>query len=140
MNNGFSAALNAYTDLERGEIVLGVGGGLTGDAFSRPAPKSLADSNGAMTTRLLHSGKQVAAAEVGRNGIRDFSGGDGVDDACHRGKERDPTIGGDALPEVRGSASGRAAGGEGVKGCEGREDFRGGEGVGGVGGGREKRT
>ena len=123
VNGGFSTTPDAHTDLDRGKVVLGVGGGLASDALSGPAPHSVTDGNGTMAAGLLQGSKQVAAAKVGSDGVRDLPSSDEIDDARHGRQKRVSAIGGDALPKVRSSAGGWAAGGEGVKGREGGEDF-----------------
>ena len=93
VNGGFSTTPDAHTDLDRGKVVLGVGGGLASDALSGPAPQSVTDGYGTMAAGLLQGSKQVAAAKVGSDGVRHFPSSDGIDDARHGRQERVSAIG-----------------------------------------------
>ena len=48
MNDGLGAALDANPDLMRREVVVCVGGGLSGDTLGRPPPNSIADGDWTM--------------------------------------------------------------------------------------------
>ena len=123
MDNSLGATLDADTNLKGSKVCLGVSSSLFGHAFGRPSTKRFANSDWAMAAGFFESGKEITPTEIRRNGFRDFSCGERVDDACHGLKKHVSVVRGHAFPKVCCSGCGRASRGEGVKGGESGEDF-----------------